>query len=54
MFSPMQSLLADGVLLPAPLMSTDTDTSIVQDPLKLRAMNKKLQGKPCRLLPDER
>eukprot|EP00775_Hariotina_reticulata_P011747 gene11747-11893_t len=53
-FSPMQALAAEAKKLIYPLVSCDTDQLLLQDPAKLAAACRQLDGRAVKLLPDDR
>lgn len=53
-FSPCQVLQQDAKSLEAPLTLSDSDTDLLSDPSKLAAAARQLDGRPVKLLPDDR
>jgi len=50
----MQALAAESRALKHPLLSSDTDQTLLQDPAKLAAARRQLDGRAVKLVPDER
>lgn len=53
-FSPMQVLATEPRSLAPPLLLADSDASLAAEPAKLAAAARQLDGRPVKLLPDER